>query len=73
MISHVTYKVIHLAGIFLLFTGLGGLWALGSSSSERLRQRVRRGGLRPRLRVCAPLRLRPRREPVVRLVGALGL
>ena len=42
MLSHATYKVIHLLGIFLLFAGLGGLWASVSVASEDLRKTIRR-------------------------------
>lgn len=42
MLSHATYKVIHLLGIFLLFSGMGGLWAVAASSSESFRASIRR-------------------------------
>lgn len=42
MFSHATYKVIHLLGIFLLFSGMGGLWAVAVSSSETFRTSIRR-------------------------------
>ena len=42
MLSHATYKVIHLLGIFLLFSGMGGLWAVAASSSESFRTTTRR-------------------------------
>lgn len=42
MLSHATYKVIHLLGIFLLFSGLGGLWAAAATSSETIRNTTRR-------------------------------
>jgi cytochrome bd-type quinol oxidase subunit 2 len=42
MLSHATYKVIHLLGIFLLFAGLGGIWASVSATSEALRKTTRR-------------------------------
>ena len=42
MISHATYKVIHLLGIFLLFSGMGSLWAAAAISSESVRTTTRR-------------------------------
>ena len=42
MLSHATYKVIHLLGIFLLFSGMGGMWAVAAASSESLRNTTRR-------------------------------
>ena len=42
MLSHATYKVIHLLGIFLLFSGLGGMWAVAAASSDSLRNTTRR-------------------------------
>ena len=42
MFSHATYKFIHLLGIFLLFSGMGGLWAVAVSSSETFRTSIRR-------------------------------
>lgn len=42
MFSHATYKVIHLLGIFLLFSGMGGMWAVAAASSESLRNTTRR-------------------------------
>lgn len=42
MFSHATYKVIHLLGIFLLFSGLGGLWASAAATAEDLRKTTRR-------------------------------
>jgi hypothetical protein len=41
MLSHATYKVIHLLGIFLLFSSIGGLWALSAGAGET-RKAVRR-------------------------------
>ena len=42
MLSHATYKVIHLLGIFLLFSGMGGLWAVAASASESFLASIRR-------------------------------
>lgn len=41
MLSHTTYKVIHLLAIFLLFSSVGGLWALSAGAGES-RRAVRR-------------------------------
>ena len=45
MLSHATYKVIHLLGIFLLFSGMGSLWASVAASSDSARSTTRRLGL----------------------------
>jgi hypothetical protein len=42
MLSHTTYKVIHLLGIFLLVCGLGGLWAMAASATEESRRAARK-------------------------------
>jgi hypothetical protein len=42
MLSHTAYKVIHLLGIFLLLSGLGGVWAMAVSSVDTTRQTGRR-------------------------------
>lgn len=33
MMSHATYQVLHLFGVLLLLSGLGGLWAVGRNAS----------------------------------------
>lgn len=40
--SHIAYKVIHLLGIFLLFAGLGGAWAVVAACTEPTRAAARR-------------------------------
>lgn len=40
MLSHATYKVIHLLGIFLLFSGLGGLWSIAGDSGDQRSRRL---------------------------------
>jgi hypothetical protein len=42
MLSHTTYKVVHLLGILLLVCGIGGLWALAAAATEPARQKARR-------------------------------
>jgi hypothetical protein len=42
MLSHTTYKVVHLLGIFLLFSGLGGVWAMAVTSVDATRTAGRR-------------------------------
>lgn len=34
MLSHATYNLLHLCGIFLVFTSLGGLWVLSAKAAE---------------------------------------
>ena len=42
MLSHATYKLIHLGGIFLLIFGLGGVWALVTAASKQTRTALHR-------------------------------
>ena len=42
MLSHATYKVIHLLGIFLLVCGLGGLWAMAAAATDDSRRAARK-------------------------------
>jgi len=42
MLSQTTYKIIHLAGIFLLIGGIGGMWAMAAASTEEARGAARR-------------------------------
>lgn len=42
MLSHPTYKVIHLLGILLLVCGLGGLWAMAAAVTEEGRRTARK-------------------------------
>lgn len=42
MLSHASYKVVHLLGIFLLVCGLGGLWAMASAATEESRRAARK-------------------------------
>lgn len=42
MLALTTYKVIHLLGIFLLFSGLGGVWAMAVTSADATRAAGRR-------------------------------
>ena len=38
MLTHTTYKLLHLIGIFLALCGIGGLWALATAATEEARQ-----------------------------------
>jgi len=42
MLSHPTYKVIHLLAIFLLVCGLGGLWAMAAAATDETRSAARK-------------------------------
>lgn len=42
MISHMTYKVVHLLGIFLLICGIGGLWAMAAAATDESRRAARK-------------------------------
>ena len=42
MLSHTTYKVIHLLGVLLLLCGIGGVWALAAAATEQTRRSARK-------------------------------
>jgi len=42
MLTHTTYKVVHLLGIFLLVCGIGGLWAMAAAATDESRRAARK-------------------------------